>query len=188
MECVNNGLHKTFVHIRQNTDLSVNQTILPAEKNSTDFISLPYIQGVSESVRRVLSKLGIKVSFYPYSTLRQMLVKPKDPVPHDHKKGIVYRISCKDCHQSYIGQSGRSLQHRLREHKRAVFCGNTNVSALAEHALSCGHEIDWENANILDHSDLFYPRLYLESWYIQKQNGLINREVSILPNVYKGLM
>ena len=70
----------------------------------------------------------------------------------------------------------------------AVFCGNTNVSALAEHALSCGHEIDWENANILDHSDLFYPRLYLESWYIQKQNGLINREVGILPNVYKGLM
>ena len=101
--------------------------------------------------------------------------KTKDPVPQDHKKGIVYRISCKDCHQSYIGQSGRSLQHRLKEHKRAVFCGNTNVSALAEHALSCGHEIDWENANILDHSDLFYPRLYLESWYIQKQNGLINQ-------------
>ena len=30
MECVNNGLHKTFVHIRQNTDLSTREVgILP---------------------------------------------------------------------------------------------------------------------------------------------------------------
>ena len=117
-----------------------------------------------------------------------MLVKPKDPVPYDRKKGIVYRIACKGCPQSYIGQSGHSLQHRMREHKRAVSHGDTNASALAEHALRNGHEIDWENANILDHSDFFYPRLCLESWYIQQQENVMNREAGILPYVYKGLM
>ena len=66
---------------------------------------------------------------------------------HDHQKGIVYRI---DCPQSYIGQSGRSLQHRMNT--REVSHGDANASALAEHALRDGHEIDWENANFLDHS------------------------------------
>ena len=115
-----------------------------------------------------------------------MLVK--DPIPYDQRKGIVYRIGCKECPRSYVGQSGRSLQHRMKEHKRAVSHGDTNASALAEHALGNGHEIDWENASILDHSDLFYPRLYLESWYIQQQDNVMNREVGILPHVYKGLM
>ena len=45
------------------------------ERNPTAFISLPYIQGVSESIRQVLSKLDIKVSLYPYSNLQQMLVR-----------------------------------------------------------------------------------------------------------------
>ena len=49
-------------------------------------------------------------------------------------------------------------------------------------------EIDWENAKILDHSDQFYPRLYLESWHIQQQNNVMNRESGILPHMYKGLM
>ena len=54
------------------------------------------------------------------------------------------------------------------------------------HALINGHEINWENANILDHSDFFYPKLYLESWYIQQQDNVMNREVGILPHVYEG--
>ena len=81
----------------------------------------------------------------------------------------------------------RNIEY-IKEHKRAVVYGDTNVSALAEHALRNGHEIDWENASILDNSDLFYPRLYLDSWYIRQQSSVINREVDILPYVYKGLM
>ena len=75
--------------------------------------------------------------------------------------------------------------YKFKEHKRAVVYGATNVS---EHALRNGHDINWENASILDHSDLFYSRLYLESWYIWQQNNVMNREVGILPYVYKGLM
>ena len=38
----------------------------------------------------------------------------------------------------------------------------------------------------MHHSDLFYPRLYLELWYIKQQDNVMNREVAILPHVYKG--
>ena len=76
----------------------------------------------------------------------------------------------------------------MKEHKRAVSQGDTNASALAEHAMSNGNTIDWENACILDHNDMWYPRLILESWYIQQQDNVINRKSGILPHVYKGLM
>ena len=35
-------------------------------------------------------------------------------------KGVVYEIPCKDCPCVYIGETGRVLEKRLIEHKRAV--------------------------------------------------------------------
>ena len=34
--------------------------------------------------------------------------------------GRVFEVPCKDCEQSYIGESGRSLEVRLAEHQRYV--------------------------------------------------------------------
>ena len=39
-------------------------------------VTLPYIHGLSQSIRRVLSSLAIKVTFHPLRTLRQELVHP----------------------------------------------------------------------------------------------------------------
>ena len=46
-------------------------------------LTLPYISGLSETVRRILGPLDIRVAFRPHSTLRHQLVHPKDPVPMD---------------------------------------------------------------------------------------------------------
>ena len=166
----------------------LNQPEKPTEKNTIASIALPYISGVTENIRRILAGLDIRVSLYPHLTLRRLLMKPKDPVDDHLKKGVVYRIGCKDCHQSYIGQSGRSLSHRVQEHRRAVINADFNASALAEHAWNNGHRIDWDNASILAQNIYIYPRLYLESWFIQHQDGIINRESGILPVIYKCLM
>ena len=55
-------------------------------------VTLPYVQGVTEAIRRLLLGLDIRVRFYPHSTLHLSLVRPKDPVPPDNRKGVVYRI------------------------------------------------------------------------------------------------
>ena len=73
----------------------------------------------------------------------------------------------------------------FKEHKRAVSQGDSNALALAEHVLNTGHQIDLSNAMVLDSSHSYYQRLYLESWYIQKQRDALNREVGILPPVYQ---
>ena len=36
------------------------------------------------------------------------------------RQSVVYRIPCKDCTGAYVGQTGRSLGQRLKEHKRAL--------------------------------------------------------------------
>ena len=49
-----------------------------------------------------------------------------------------------------MGQSKKSLAVRLKEHQRALYTGDSNISALVEHAITIGHEIDWLNATVLD--------------------------------------
>ena len=48
------------------------------------------------------------------------------------------------CPKVYIGQTGRMLEHRLKEHKRALTSGNVSQSAVAEHAMDESHTIKWE--------------------------------------------
>ena len=61
--------------------------------------------------------LDIQVVFRPLMTLRQLLVHPKDRVPMDERKEVVYSIPYTVCPRVYIGQMGRSLKLRLKEHQ-----------------------------------------------------------------------
>ena len=56
----------------------------------------------------------------PQRTLKQVLVHPKDKAEDGEKAGVVYKINCAECEASYIGQTGRNFQVRLKEHKRAT--------------------------------------------------------------------
>ena len=114
-------------------------------------LTLPYIRGLSEAIRRVLTPLGVKLVLRPLRTLRQMLVHPKDPVPIEERKGVVYSIPCVECSSVYIGQTGRSLKQRISEHRRALKNGDVQMSALAEHVFNTGHAVDLSQSEVLDH-------------------------------------
>ena len=51
------------------------------ESTSTTSIVLPYISGLSDAIKRIISSANVKVYFKPHSTLRQLLVRVKDPTP-----------------------------------------------------------------------------------------------------------
>ena len=44
-------------------------------------INLPYVEGLSEKLRRILRSHTRKSTFYTGNTLRKLLCKPKDRVP-----------------------------------------------------------------------------------------------------------
>ena len=61
---------------------------------------------------------------------------PKDPVPANRKKGVVYSIPCAQCPCTYIRQLGRSL--------------DLAASALAKHTFSCDNQVDLSKATVID--------------------------------------
>ena len=75
-----------------------------------------------------------------------------------------------------MGQSGRSLECRLKEHQRAVCNGDVAASAIAEHAWKSDHQFDWERARVLDSCRYLYARCMLESWHINQLADPLNRE------------
>ena len=54
--------------------------------------NLPYVEGTSEKLRRILRSHKIRSTFYTENTLPKLLCKPKDRVAAEDKKNIVYEI------------------------------------------------------------------------------------------------
>ena len=99
---------------------------------------IPYIQGVLEHLRHILTPLKI---IKPLITIRQILCRPKDCVPDLQCSGVVYEIKCSHCPKVCIGQTGRRLSQCLAAHNRAVISADFNSSPLVEHAWSVSHPI-----------------------------------------------
>ena len=131
-------------------------------------LTLPYISGLSETVRRILGPLHVRVAFRPHSTLRRQLVHPKDHVPMDQRKSVVYQVPCSECPKVYVGQSSRTLKHRLSEHRWALQNGEVAASALAEHVWSTGHQVNLSKAEVINSHPFVTTRCLLESWHIQR--------------------
>ncbi|CAH1239264.1 HTR6 [Branchiostoma lanceolatum] len=77
-------------------------------------ITIPYVQGVSEKLRRIFQNFNIATNFKPQSTLRQRLVHPKDRPRKGSKADVIYRLKCEEpnCNNTYIGETSRSLNER----------------------------------------------------------------------------
>ena len=149
---------------------------------------IPYVQGLSERLRRVLTPLQIRVFFKPFLTLRQMVSKPKDLVPDLQRSGVVYKIHCANCPKVYIGQTKCRLSQRLTEHKRAVKAADFNSSVLAEHAWCASHPVDWEITRVLSNCSDYHSRLVQEAIFIRSTSHTLNRDNGTLPAIYDDLV
>ena len=90
---------------------------------------------------------------------------------------MVYKIPCRSCTKVYIGQTGRTLEHHLKEHRRALVSGDVNLSAVGQHAVDEGHDIDWSSAAVIDVHPNFHQRSALEAWHIRSQDSLMNTKI-----------
>ena len=122
------------------------------------------------------------------STLHKILSHPKDTIPRDQKPGVVYSIPCSTCDLCYIGQTGRTLTDRAKEHKAAVKSNAVSTSALAEHACLTGHKIAWDRSRVLTTQSQWDKRCYLESWTIRSTKRTMNRDFGSLSPIYNCLL
>ena len=87
-------------------------------KKSVGKIVIPYTKGTSESIKHICSKYGIQVHFKGNTTIKQILMKPTDTDLRDSKGGLIYSYKCPqlDCDDEYVGETGRTLGERRKEH------------------------------------------------------------------------
>ena len=138
---------------------------------------------------RILNTVGIKVSFKPLKTLKNIIKNPKDPTKPDEKFGIVYEIPCANCNHVYIGQTQRSLQSRLKEHKRYLKKHDSHNSALVTHVEHFDHKININNATIITQEQDWTKRCFLESWHINERSDVMNRsDGTLMSSIYKSLL
>jgi hypothetical protein len=74
----------------------------------------------------------------------------------------VYKILC-ECGRVYIGQTGRSVDIRLKEHQRQIRLEHPDKSALDEHSIDHGHRIQLHNSFILATKTRYMDRIVREA-------------------------
>jgi hypothetical protein len=90
---------------------------------------LPFVGTVFNRISRVLARHNIKSVGLPHMKLSSQR-QPRTPG--------VYRIPC-ECSRVYIGQTGRFVDIRLKEHRRHIRLEHPDKSAVAEHSINQGH-------------------------------------------------
>ncbi len=86
-------------------------------------------------------------------------------------KGFWFGCPCMDCEIVYIGETGRSLEKRVSEHKCAVKTGDRRNGAV--HAWDTGHKVNWDGTEVLKQYSNYWKRRTIEAiWiHISKHNS-----------------
>ena len=179
----NNGYPRKFVS--RAMAKQIKQYELPdtdrkrSETGGEVLASIPFVDGISQEVRRIVREAGVKCVFSADSTLESLYCN-KDPLPKDMEKNVIYTIKCGTCDEEYVGETKRSLATRIKEHQDATRSDQCSKSAVAEHAHEhdIPHNIDWESAKVIDRgkSKFNIERKMREAFHIHLRQPGMNRD------------
>ena len=168
-----NGYKKAFIDSVRNTN--------KAQQNSSEFeirgsTCIPYVKGVSEKIKSILTRAGVRTAFKPIVTLEKVFKKPKERPQEMRTKAIVYKFKCESCSFTYVGESKRCWCSRWLEHKPGV--RKNTFSAIKEHAERTGHEVAKTDVNILEKGIKNYDkRRLLEALHSVLDKNAVNEHI-----------
>ena len=167
---MNNQAHK------KNKTSSTKQNNIPKP-----YITVPYYKGLCESVKKRCSNYGVQVYFKGGTTIKNLLMAPKDIDPMKKKSGVIYSYKCGrvEFDEEYIGESSRTFGERFKEHQKAP-------SPILNHFNTTGHSRSVENFNIVGREEQNLKRAIKEALYIRVNNPSLNRNVGkyYLPHIW----
>ena len=115
------------------------------------------------------------------TTIRNLLMAPKDQDPIQRKGGVIYRYKCDrvECDEVYIGESSRTFGERFREHLKAP-------SLIFDHYNITGHNVTVDNFSIVGREDQNLMRTIKKALYIRVNNPSLNRNIGKyhLPHIW----
>ena len=180
------------------------QTSLTKEKNK-GHVTLPYIRGLSERLRRLFKHHQIGTSYRPHNKISQFVIHPKDPIPIEEKCGVIYEVSCNNCNKTYIGETSRKLGTRIAEHRKDYqtstpvgvttrashqwSAAQIHKSAITDHMVQQNHLPNWDNFKVLSQDTDNATRKIREAiWIRQKPNMNRDEGAYHLSHLYDDLL
>ena len=99
-------------HLTPNTPVPspeefVGQFFKRFDEKPSGYVTLPYVRGITDALRRILLKQNIRVTTRPLNTLQRMFPAPKHQVPPEQRTNVIYNIPRSDCSSSYVGETRR---------------------------------------------------------------------------------
>lgn len=107
------------------------------------------------------------------NNLKKIIRTHKDPLPNLNHNNVIYKICCRDCNASYMGQTGRQLITRIKEHRLNINRDVSSHSVITEHRFM-GHDFDWDKICILGEEPSYIKRHISEMIHIKQQKNDIN--------------
>ena len=135
-------------------------------------------------MNRIMKKHNIVLSCKPSRTIKNQLQQVKDPIPASENPNVVYKLPCEDCDKIYIGETGRSLQTRMKEHRDRI-ARRDNNSQVYQHItqLPNPHTISWNSAAVIHTNKNMKQRRFVEAAYTISNNNTYNRSIDIHPTI-----
>ncbi|XP_071801298.1 uncharacterized protein [Asterias amurensis] len=134
----------------------------------TPTVSLPYLGPPSHRLQRIFKEAGIKVYHSAPKKLHGSLQSHKDKKDPSARAGV-YRIPC-ECGKVYVGETGRNLPTRLKEHRAHGRRGDFDKSAIVKHSHIADHRVNWDAAEIIAPIQAWHPRRIREAIEIHKHD------------------
>ena len=146
-----------------------------SKRRQRTWISIPNSKNANV-ISKTLEKAGVNVAVNSGTKIKEMVDRktPKTSGSDVPPKSVIYEIPCGGCNQSYVGETGRGVETRLKEHKSDVKFHRTS-NAIVLHIEKCNHLPDWKNTRILERNLKKQTRKILEAAHISARDTLNSR-------------
>ena len=143
----------------------------PEKLKTKGHIVIPYTQGLCESIKKICGRYGIQAHFIGGSTIKNLLVSPKDKDPMVNQSGAIYWYQCGNlgCDDEYIGETSRTFGERYKEHLKPP-------SSIHHYSNQTGHPTSHNNFQIIGRGHNL-ARNIKESIFIRANNPTLNNNI-----------
>jgi predicted GIY-YIG superfamily endonuclease len=149
------------------------------EKDKWADLCIQYVPRFSDKFKKTMEKEGISVVFAkPKKTIKTEVCKLYPPKIKGQEKDLVYKVDCRLCSSSYIGETSQNLGKRLLQHKRGIIKGDSQNPF--HHHLRTSHHyalrrrdkgisaFHWGETQILEYQGNRRERKISEALFIRK--------------------
>jgi len=177
---------KTLIVKKSSNNSLSNNNLESDDPEIKKILVIPYINKISELVAATIDKSRYVIGYRTLNNLGGFVRVHKDTVETFSNNNVVYKISCRDCEASYVGQTKRQLKTRVKEHCNNFKSISANPSVITEHAMQLSHSFDWDNVKILDTEKNYFKRSVSEMIHIKEQSLGLNaqKDTELLDSAY----